>query len=176
MRDEGTGVITFRKKWGDVPVMPDDIMKQFDLRGRVAVITGAGGALCGNMAEALALVGVHVAVLDIHLEKARAREEAIGKAGGAAKAFGCDVLDETQLRQCYREICSLWGQPDFLINGAGGNDPRGTTTREFLDFFGISALTDLPIPEPVDDEDIVKSMVLKRAPEPDGSTASSDEN
>ena len=49
--------------------MPDDIMKQFDLMGRVAVITGAGGALCGKMAEALALVGVHVAILDIHLEK-----------------------------------------------------------------------------------------------------------
>jgi NAD(P)-dependent dehydrogenase (short-subunit alcohol dehydrogenase family) len=117
----------------DDVIMQDDIMKQFDLRGKVAVITGAGGALCGKMAEALALVGVHVAVLDIHLEKARAQEEAIIKTGGTAKAFGCDVLDETQLKECYREISALWGPPDFLINGAGGNDPRGTTTREFLE-------------------------------------------
>jgi NAD(P)-dependent dehydrogenase (short-subunit alcohol dehydrogenase family) len=49
-------------------------MRQFDLRGKTAVITGAGGALCGAMAEALARAGVRVAILDVNLDKARERE------------------------------------------------------------------------------------------------------
>jgi len=113
--------------------MKQAIMRQFDLSGKVAAITGAGGALCGTMAQALAGVGVKVAVLDINVDMAREREEAIRSAGGTARAFACDVLDESQLMERYREIESLWGSPDFLINGAGGNDPRGTTTQEFLE-------------------------------------------
>lgn len=113
--------------------MTNAIMQQFDLTGKTAVITGAGGALCGTMALALAQVGVKVAVLDIDLKRARVCEDAIATAGGSAKALACDVLDEEQLETCYREIQSLWGEPDFIINGAGGNDPRGSTTREFVE-------------------------------------------
>jgi NAD(P)-dependent dehydrogenase (short-subunit alcohol dehydrogenase family) len=43
------------------------------------------------------------------------------------------VLDVFQVRKCYEAVCSLWGPPDFLINGAGGNDPRGSTSEEFYD-------------------------------------------
>ena len=113
--------------------MANDIMKQFDLTGKSAVITGAGGALCGTMARSLAQIGVNVAVLDIDLVKARVCEEAILSAGGSAKALACDVLNESRLQECYQEIKSLWGEPDFIINGAGGNDPRGSTTQEFLE-------------------------------------------
>ncbi len=113
--------------------MTGEIMKQFDLEGKTVAITGAGGALCGTMAQALSQVGVRVAILDINLEKAREREEAITAAGGEARAFACDVLDEKQLQERYEEIKSLWGAPDLMINGAGGNDPRGTTTQEFLE-------------------------------------------
>jgi NAD(P)-dependent dehydrogenase (short-subunit alcohol dehydrogenase family) len=109
------------------------VMKRFELSGRVAVITGAGGALCGTMAQALSEEDVKVALLDLNLDKARERGEAIRKAGGTAKVFACDVLDESQLEECYHEVESDWGPPDFLINGAGGNDPRGTTTQEFLE-------------------------------------------
>ena len=108
-------------------------MRQFDLTGKSGVITGAGGALCGTTARALAQAGVKVAVLDIDSSKARTCEEAIRSTGGSAKAFICDVLNESQLRECYQEIKSLWGEPDFIINGAGGNDPRGSTTQEFLE-------------------------------------------
>jgi NAD(P)-dependent dehydrogenase (short-subunit alcohol dehydrogenase family) len=114
--------------------MENEIMKQFDLGGSVAAITGAGGALCGIMAQSLAQTGVKVAVLDIDLSRARQREAEILAAGGQARAFRCDVLDEPQLKEVYGGICSLWGAPDFLINGAGGNDPRGTTSQEFLEF------------------------------------------
>jgi len=113
--------------------MKRDILKQFDLADKVVAITGGGGDLCGVMAEALGMMGVKVAVLDIDLEKAKARTSAIHQSGGTAKPFQCDVLNIDQVRDCYEEICRLWGAPDFLINGAGGNNPRGSTTDEFFD-------------------------------------------
>jgi NAD(P)-dependent dehydrogenase (short-subunit alcohol dehydrogenase family) len=113
--------------------MENDILKRFDLAGSVAIITGGGGELCGAMAQALGGMGVKVGVLDISLEKAEAVSRTIGRAGGTAKAFQCDVVDATQVRECYEAVCRLWGAPHFLINGAGGNDPRGTTSAEFHD-------------------------------------------
>jgi NAD(P)-dependent dehydrogenase (short-subunit alcohol dehydrogenase family) len=76
-------------------------------------------------------MGVKVAVLDIDLKKAEARSSAVTGSGGTAKAYRCDVLDKGQVQKCCEEVCSLWGQPDFLINGAGGNAPRATTSEEF---------------------------------------------
>jgi NAD(P)-dependent dehydrogenase (short-subunit alcohol dehydrogenase family) len=111
--------------------MTDAILKRFDLSGKTAAITGGGGDLCGHMAEALGAMGVKVAVLDINLEKAAARARSVLKAGGVAEAFRCDVLDADQLRGCYDAVCRKWGPPDLLVNGAGGNDPRGSTTVEF---------------------------------------------
>jgi NAD(P)-dependent dehydrogenase (short-subunit alcohol dehydrogenase family) len=111
--------------------MKSDILKRFDLTGKVAAITGAGGELCGAMAEALGAIGVKVALIDINLEKAEARSRTISESGGIAKALRCDVLDAAQIEECYDAVCSLWGSPDFLINGAGGNDPRGSTSEEF---------------------------------------------
>lgn len=111
--------------------MQKSVADRFDLSGKVAVITGAGGALCGAMADALGAAGVKVAVLDIDGEKAEARARAIVAAGGTAQAFPCDVLDASALRECCRAVCDRWGAPDFLINGAGGNHPRGSTSEEF---------------------------------------------
>src|SRR5512139_982143 len=111
--------------------MNNDILKRFDLTGRVGAITGGGGELCGAMAEALGTMGVKVAVLDISLEKAEARSVAVNRSGATAKAFRCDVLNGDQVRECYEAVSSLWGPPHFLINGAGGNDPRGSTSEEF---------------------------------------------
>jgi NAD(P)-dependent dehydrogenase (short-subunit alcohol dehydrogenase family) len=111
--------------------MNNAILKRFDLAGRAVVITGGGGALCGAMADALGSMGVKVAVLDISMEKAELRAQAVMKSGGTALAFGCDVLDADQLRQCCEAVASAWGPPDMLINGAGGNDPRGSTSVEF---------------------------------------------
>lgn len=111
--------------------MNNAILQRFDLKGRTAVITGGGGALCGAMADALGTMGVKVAVLDISADKAEFRAQAIARAGGTARAFGCDVLHTTQLRQCCEAISGTWGPPDLLINGAGGNDPRGSTAVEF---------------------------------------------
>jgi NAD(P)-dependent dehydrogenase (short-subunit alcohol dehydrogenase family) len=111
--------------------MGNAVLQRFDLSGRTAVITGGGGALCGAMADALGTMGVKVAVLDISLEKAEFRAQAIARSGGTARAFACDVLDAVQLRQCCDAVCEAFGPPDLLVNGAGGNDPRGSTSVEF---------------------------------------------
>jgi NAD(P)-dependent dehydrogenase (short-subunit alcohol dehydrogenase family) len=103
----------------------------FDLTEKVAAITGGGGELCGAMAEALGAMGVKVAVLDINLEKAEARSLTLAQSGGTAKAFRCNVLDVDQVRECYEGVRSLWGPPELLINGAGGNHPLGSTSDEF---------------------------------------------
>jgi NAD(P)-dependent dehydrogenase (short-subunit alcohol dehydrogenase family) len=113
--------------------MIPDLSKLFDLQGRTAAITGAGGELCGMMAEALAALGVKVAILDIHPEKGQAREAAIAEQGGAARFFPCNVLSPAELQACFDAISALWEPPDILINGAGGNDPRGSTSCEFLE-------------------------------------------
>jgi NAD(P)-dependent dehydrogenase (short-subunit alcohol dehydrogenase family) len=118
--------------------MKNNFLKHFDLKGKVAAITAGGGDLCGCMAEALGGMGVKVAVLDIDLKKAEARSSTITGSGGTAKAFQCDVLDREQVLRCYEAICSLWGAPDFLINGAGGNAPRATTSEEFYNPAGPS--------------------------------------
>ena len=105
----------------------------FALDGKVAVITGGGGELCGTMAEALAARGVKVAVLDINLANAEARVGAIENRGGQARAFACSVLEQEQLTEVYEEVVRVWGTPDILINGAGGNNPKGSTSVEFLE-------------------------------------------
>jgi NAD(P)-dependent dehydrogenase (short-subunit alcohol dehydrogenase family) len=109
------------------------ISDMFDLRERTAAVTGGGGVLCGTMAQCLGENGVKVAVIDLSLEKAREREASIRRAGGEAKAFACDALDEKQLAACYEEICKAFGPPHFLVNGAGGNAPPGTTAEEYLE-------------------------------------------
>jgi NAD(P)-dependent dehydrogenase (short-subunit alcohol dehydrogenase family) len=105
----------------------------FSLKNKIAVITGGGGELCGTMAEALGARGVKVAVLDINSAAAEKRVSAIEKQGGEARAFACSVLDIAQLTDVYEKIVRLWGAPDILINGAGGNNPKGSTSVEFLD-------------------------------------------
>jgi NAD(P)-dependent dehydrogenase (short-subunit alcohol dehydrogenase family) len=109
------------------------IADMFDISGRVAAVTGGGGVLCGTMAQCLGENGVKVAVIDLSLEKARERAVSIVKAGGEARAFACDALEEKQLAACYEEVCKAFGPPDFLVNGAGGNAPPGTTAEEYLE-------------------------------------------
>ncbi|MFA5915440.1 MAG: SDR family NAD(P)-dependent oxidoreductase, partial [Burkholderiales bacterium] len=87
--------------------MSNAILQRFDLGGKSVVITGGGGALCGAMADALGAMGVKVAVLDISLEKAESRAQAITRCGGTALAFGCDVLDAVQLRLCRDAVCAV---------------------------------------------------------------------
>jgi NAD(P)-dependent dehydrogenase (short-subunit alcohol dehydrogenase family) len=107
------------------------ISRLFDLKGKTAVVTGGSGAICGSLAEQLALNGVKVAVLDLNPEKAEAAASEVRKAGGVIKVFACSVLDEQQLQEVSRQILDAFGPPHFLLSGAGGNHPSGSTAQKY---------------------------------------------
>ncbi|OGV62211.1 MAG: D-mannonate oxidoreductase [Lentisphaerae bacterium RIFOXYC12_FULL_60_16] len=104
-----------------------------DLNGRVAVVTGGGGILCSTMAEAIAACGASVAVADLRQEAAEAVATRIRAAGGKAIGIACNVLDRPSLEAANVQIEKELGPVDILINGAGGNHPKGTTTKEYFD-------------------------------------------
>ena len=112
--------------------MASSVLDSFRLDGKVAIITGGGGDLCGTMAIALGSMGSKVAILDISLEKAERTAARIENQGGTAIALACDVLNRADLDACHSAVLDKWGRVDLLIPGAGGNDPRGTTDHEFL--------------------------------------------
>ncbi len=103
-----------------------------DLRNKVAAVTGGGGVLCGCMAKALAECGAKVAILDRRLEAASEVADMINAAGGIAKGFACNVLEKDTIVAANEAIEAAFGPIDILINGAGGNHPKGTTSKEFL--------------------------------------------
>lgn len=102
-----------------------------DLKGKVAVVTGAGGFICSTLATALAACGAKVALLDLREEKAQEKADEIVKEGYIAKGYGCNVLDRAGLEETHKRILNDFGPCDILINGAGGNNPRATTDNEF---------------------------------------------
>lgn len=102
-----------------------------DFSGKVVVITGAGGILCGTMARAFAQAGAKVAALDLN-------EEAVKKVAGKCKADGficegykANVLEPETLKEVHAQILKELGPCDILVNGAGGNNPRATTDNEY---------------------------------------------
>ena len=102
------------------------------LQNKVAVITGAGGTLCSEMARSLAKSGAKVVLVDRTLEKVKVVEEEIVEKGGQAISLDADVTDEQRIGQIRDEVVKQWGPTDILVNGAGGNQPNAvTTTNEF---------------------------------------------
>ena len=108
----------------------------FGLSGKVAVVTGGGGVLCGAMSRALGRVGVKVAVLDLFEEAAQKVADDVEAAGGEAMAVPCDVLDKASLEAARDVVLARFGRVDILINGAGGNRKRATTSPD-LSFFDL---------------------------------------
>jgi NAD(P)-dependent dehydrogenase (short-subunit alcohol dehydrogenase family) len=110
----------------------------FDMRGRVAVITGGSGELGRAMALGLARAGVQVALLGRHAETADAAAESIRTEGGSAIGVACDVLDRAAVERAYERVTSAYGPVDILVNAAGGNSPAATTSAE-QSFFDLDA-------------------------------------
>lgn len=109
-----------------------------NLKGRVAVITGGGGVLCSGFAKDLASFGVKVAVLDLREDAAQKVVDEINADGGTALAVGCNVLEAESLENARQKINSTLGTCDILVNGAGGNSPLGTTTKDTLEFSDLA--------------------------------------
>ena len=108
-------------------------MTHENLKGRVAVVTGGGGVLCGDFAKVLARQGVKVAVLDLNEAAAQKVADEITENGGTAIAVGCNVLEKESMEKAREIVTEKLGTCDILLNGAGGNNPKGTTTKETLE-------------------------------------------
>ena len=105
---------------------------EIDLKDKVVVVTGAGGVLCSMFAEAMAKTGASVALLDLNEAAAKEYADKINAEGGTAKAYGCNVLDNSSLELVHEKVIADFGKCDILINGAGGNNPKATTDNEYF--------------------------------------------
>ena len=113
-----------------------------DLSDKIVAITGAGGVICSEFARALAECGAKVALLDINYDAVNAVAEQIGQ---NALALKCNCLDKEDIFKAKSVINAKWGSVNFLINGAGGNNPKATTDNEYMtpvtegvkDFFAL---------------------------------------
>ena len=103
---------------------------QLDLTGKVLVITGAGGIICGELAKELATSGAKIALLDLNEQAAQKIADEVNKLGGMAKAYKTNVLEKDSIIAARDQIEKDFGTCDILINGAGGNNPRATTSNE----------------------------------------------
>ena len=125
-------------------------MFKVDLSNKIIAITGAGGIICSEFAKALADNGAKVALLDINYDAAKKYADEIGENAFAVK---CNCLDKESIKQAKREINTKFGKVNFLINGAGGNNPKATCDNETMspettgikDFFALEESIEISI-------------------------------
>lgn len=108
-------------------------------KDKVVVITGAGGILCSMMAKEYARLGAKVAVLDLNKDAAQKVADEIVADGGVAKAYAVNCLEKDSMAAAKELINKELGLTDILINGAGGNNPKGTTTNDYFDIKDMKA-------------------------------------
>ena len=102
-----------------------------NFEGKVVVVTGAGGVLCGDMARAYAVAGAKVAALDLNEEAVKKLADELKAEGYICEGYKANVLDREVLEEVHKQVLADLGPCDILINGAGGNNPRATTDNEY---------------------------------------------
>ena len=102
-----------------------------DFTGKVVVVTGAGGVLCGDMARAYAHAGAKVAALDLNEEAVKKLADELKAEGLVCEGYKANVLEREALEAVHQQVLAELGPCDILINGAGGNNPRATTDNEY---------------------------------------------
>ena len=102
-----------------------------DFTGKVVVVTGAGGVLCGDMARAYAQAGAKVAALDLNEEAVLKLAAEVTAEGFIMKGYKANVLELEALEAVHQQVLADLGPCDILINGAGGNNPRATPANEY---------------------------------------------
>src|ERR1035438_8257677 len=95
----------------------------FSLKGKVAVVIGGTGVLCGEMAEGMATAGATIALVGRDAAKAQLRLDSIAKGGGNAEFFPCDTTSKAGLQKLLADVLAKLGRVDILVNGAGVNSP-----------------------------------------------------
>ena len=102
-----------------------------DYTGKVVVVTGAGGLICGAMAAAFARSGAKVAALDLNEEAVKKLANELKAEGFICEGYKANVLEPEALEEVHQAVLKDLGPCDILINGAGGNNPRATTDNEY---------------------------------------------
>lgn len=102
-----------------------------DFSGKVVVVTGAGGVLCGTMARAFAQSGAKVAALDLNEDAVKKLAEECRAEGFCCEGCKANVLDPDALKEVHAQVLAGLGPCDILVNGAGGNNPRASTDNEY---------------------------------------------
>ena len=102
-----------------------------DYSGKVVVVTGAGGLICGAMARAFAQSGAKVAALDLNEDAVKALAADLRAEGFICEGYKANVLDAAALEEVHAAVVRDLGPCDVLVNGAGGNNPRATTDNEY---------------------------------------------
>ena len=109
-------------------------MQKFDnLKGKTIVITGGSGVLCSAFAYAYAEQGMNVGVLGRTMAKLEPVAAKITELGGKGLAVACDVTDKESIIAAKKAVNEAFGKVDILVNGAGGNNPRANTTKEYYE-------------------------------------------
>lgn len=103
--------------------MRNTIQELFSLEGKVALVIGGTGELCGAMAEGLAGAGARVLLVGRNEEKASRRMETIRSDGGKVDFIQADVSTKAALEKLLADALSVAGGIDIVINGAGVNSP-----------------------------------------------------
>lgn len=93
----------------------------FGISGRTAILTGAGGHLCGEMARAYARAGCNVVVTDLRVEKAQAVAAEITEAGGQALGLALDATSKQNFEDVLAQAVEAYGPVSIAVNGAGIN-------------------------------------------------------
>ena len=102
-----------------------------DYTGKVVVVTGAGGLICGAMARAFAQCGAKVAALDLNEDAVKALANEVKAEGFIMEGYKANVLEPAALEEVHQAVLRDLGPCDILVNGAGGNNPRATTDNEY---------------------------------------------
>jgi NAD(P)-dependent dehydrogenase (short-subunit alcohol dehydrogenase family) len=115
-----------------------EVTKAYDFTGKTVAITGGGGVLCGEMAKCLAGCNANIIILDRDMSLGEKVLSTLGGTQGKHKAIFIDVLDKVKVQEAADKTLAEYGRVDILINGAGGNNPKATTSAE-VSFFDIPA-------------------------------------
>lgn len=107
----------------------------FSIKGKVAIITGAGGVLGGSIAKSFLQAGAKVVAIDIHQENLNKQVTELTAYGSDVIGVVGNVLDIESLENVANEVLAKWGKIDILLNIAGGNLPGATLMpdQEFFD-------------------------------------------
>lgn len=108
-------------------------MQHTSLKNKTVVITGGSGILCREFAYALAKQNMNVAVMGRTLSKLQEVADKINELGGNGLAVTADVTKPEEVKAAKEIINDKFGKVDILINGAGGNHPKGTTSKEYFE-------------------------------------------